>query len=155
MKSLILPVAVLLLAACSSSRKAETAAPAAPDVQLGRVDRLWQVLDGDTRQRVGFVEKTVYDQGLMLYLVRGPDRGPSLGYIQPNNVAYRYVWIGGKRSQEHENLGADTITAGARRILGYDRPVTLDESSLDALLAERRAASEPKQEPVAEGDAEE
>ena len=155
MKSLILPVALLLLAACSSSKKAETTVAAAPDVQVGRVDRLWQVLDGETRERIGFVEKTVYDKGLMLYLVRGPDRGTSLGYIQPNNVAYRYVWIGGKRSQEHENLGADTITAGARRILGYDRPVVMEESSLEALLAESRAADEPKQEPVAEGDDEE
>ena len=147
---------MLLLAACSSSRKAETAVAAAPDVQLGRVDRLWQVLDAKSRERIGFVEKTVYDKGLMLYLVRGPERGASLGYVQPNNVAYRYVWIGGQRSQEHENLGADTITAGARKILVYDRPVVLEETSLEALLAERSAKDEPSQEPVAdEGDDEE
>jgi len=151
---------MLLLAACSSSRKAETAVAAAPDVQVGRVERLWQVLDKETRERVGFVEKTVYDKGATLYIVRGPDRGRSLGYVLPNNVAYRYVYIGGKRTDEHENLGADTITAGTRRVLGYDQPVQLEESSLEALLAERKKAQEAsvtpaEQEPVAEGDDEE
>jgi len=158
MKSAILPLMLLLAAACGSSKKAKKSEAPTPEVQIGRLEVLYEVLDKETRGRVGFVEKTRYDSGRVLYLVRGLDRGTSLGYVLENNVAYRYVFVGGKRVAEHENLGADTITSGARKVLGYDRPVLLEETSLQALAAEleerRKAAEEPAAAPADEGDSE-
>ena len=160
MKSSILVVALLLAAGCKSSKKAETASTPAADVQLGRIEKIYQVLDKETRQRVGFLEKTRYDKGAVLYMVRGTDRGVSKGYVLPNNVAFRYVFIDGRRTQGHDNLGADTINANARKILGYDRPVELEQTSIEALAAELEArkaesATQPAPGIKGEGDSEE
>jgi hypothetical protein len=54
-------------------------------------------------------------------------------------VAYRYVWIDGKRTDEHEKLGAATFGSGARQILRYEKPVELVRLSDEEFLAEARA----------------
>jgi len=137
MRNLLL--AVLALAACKSTDqepRAKTPGPAAP--RFGRITAIWEVVDKAERSRVGFVETWRYDDGRSIYWVRGPRREIKHGYILGNNAAYKYVWYAGQRTEEAEAIGADTISANARRILGYDRPVELQETSLEALLRELR-----------------
>jgi len=140
-----IPVAAILflVASCTqTTRKASvqpigTGGSVAPSI--GLVATVWAVNDKADGSRIGYVEETRYDNGAILYMVRGPDRRTGRGYILPNNVAYRYTYIDGKRSSEHEKLGAQTFASGARQILGYDRPVTLERLSDEQIAAEARA----------------
>lgn len=131
---------VAAVAACKSSgqpQKAEAPKELAP--RFERAKALYEVLDEKTGARVGFVEKTTYDDGRVVYWVTGRDRGVKLGYMLPNNSGYRYEWDAGVRSQDPEPIGADTFQANARRILGYKSPVKLHEISWDDLLKEYEA----------------
>lgn len=143
MRNPLLFVTLLLVAACKQPTKAEQPdSRTAPTV--GRVESVWEVLDKDTRERVGFVERYRYDDGRMIYWVKSTSRRVKRGYITPNNNAYQYVWIAGQRTEKTRYLGADTIVANSRRILGHDRPVVLEKTSLDALLAELNPAPAPQ-----------
>ncbi len=131
---------VAALAACKSSapsQKAQTPKELSPKFE--RAKALYEVLDEKTEARVGFVEKTTYDDGRVVYWVTGPDRGVKHGYMLPNNSGYRYEWIAGERSKDPQPIGADTFQANARRILGYESPVNLREISWDDLLKEYEA----------------
>jgi hypothetical protein len=154
MRKLHLIALVALAAACRQPEKAERPAggPVAPT--FGRVEALWEVRDKESGERLGFVERYRYDDGRMIYWVNSADRETKHGYITANNNAYRYVWIAGRRTEQVEFLGADTVVAGSRRVLGYARPVRLEETSLESLAkAMKPKAEEPlPKAPVAEGD---
>jgi len=136
MKSLFLLAALALAVGCSGSRKARTSDPHQPEFQ--QIKSYYEVLDDDTGQRVGFVEKTHYDSGRVLYWVSDPKRDLKYGYFLPNGSAYQFEWVGGQRAEKPKSLGADVYSASARRILGYARPVRLEAISLEALVAEHQ-----------------
>jgi len=148
MRNLVLLAAIVGLAACSRFRQAKEPDPWRP--RFGRTIAVYEVLDEDTRERVGFVDRAEYDDGRVLYWVQGPERDEKLGFIMATGRAYRYVWIAGKRSPEPEDLGADVRAVGARKILGHGRPVVLEATSLERLLEEKR--KQPAAEPANEGD---
>ncbi len=132
---------VAAIAACKSSAPSKKAeAPTATGPKVEREKALYEVLDEKTGARVGFVEKTTYDDGRVVYWVTGRDRGVKLGYMLPNNNGFRYEWVAGVRSQEPEPIGADTFQSNARRILGYKSPVKLHEISWEDLRKEYEPA---------------
>ncbi|MHC4134008.1 MAG: hypothetical protein ACYTDU_12080 [Planctomycetota bacterium] len=143
MKSLFLLAALALAVGCSGSKKARMSDPHQPEFQ--QIKSYYEILDDDTGQRVGFVEKTQYDSGRVLYWVTDPKRELKYGYFLPNGSAYRFEWVGGQRAEKPKSLGADVYSANARRILGYARPVRLEVISLEALVAEHQP--KPKAEP--------
>lgn len=143
MKSLFLLAALALAVGCKGSEKARMADPHQPEFQ--QIKSYYEILDDDTGQRVGFVEKTQYDSGRLLYWVTDPKRELKYGYFLPNGSAYKFEWVGGQRAEKPRSLGADVYSASARRILGYTRPVRLESITLEALIAEHR---KPKAEPA-------
>lgn len=133
-------LAIAALAACKSTgRQQEAQSGDALSPKLGRAKALYEVRDEKSGARIGFVEKTTYDDGRVIYWVTGPDRGVRLGYMLPNNNGYRYDWVGGQRSEEPQFLGADTFQANSRKILGYGSPVTLREIAWEELRKEVEA----------------
>ena len=151
MRNLLLAAIVFIAGACTTggtrSQAKVAEGPSSVGPRFGRVVTLYEVLDQDTRERVGYVELTRYDNGQNIYWVRDTDRREKLGYILTNNKGYRYVWHVGKRAAEPEFIGADTISANARRILRHGRPVELQEKSLRELAREIQAP--PAQQPPA------
>lgn len=128
---------VAALAACGSSGsrdKAQSQKDWSPKFE--RAKALYEVRDEATGTRVGFVEKTTYDDGSVVYWVTDVDRSVRHGYMTQNNRGYRYDWVAGVRSTDAEFIGADTFQANARKILGYGRPVTLHEVAWEDLLKE-------------------
>ena len=136
MKSLFLLAALALAVGCAGSKKARTTDPHQPEFQ--QIKSYFEVLDDDTGQRVGFVEKTHYDSGRVLFWVTDLKRELKYGYFLPNGSAYQFEWVGGKRAEKPKSLGADVYSASTRRILGYARPVRLEAISLEALVAEHQ-----------------
>jgi hypothetical protein len=135
---------IAALAACKSSGTAQKAqAPEEWSPKFERAKALYEVLDEKTGARVGFVEKTTYDDGKVVYWVKGPDRKVTYGYMTTNNQGYKYDWIAGERTETPESIGADTYRANARRILGYKSPVKLREISWEDLLKEYEAPAAP------------
>ena len=136
--------AILLIAAvaaCKSSgtsKKADTQ-PSEWSPKFERAKALYEVRDEGTGARIGFVEKTTYEDGKIVYWVTGTDRRVKHGYMLPNNRGYKYDWLAGERSKEAEFIGADTFQANARRILEYKSPVVLHEIAWEALLKEYQA----------------
>jgi hypothetical protein len=124
--------ALALVVACKSGKTGK------PDagISAGRTKALYEVRDEKSGTRVGFVEKTTYDDGRVIYWVTGPDRQMKHGYMLPNNNAYKYEWVAGQRSQKPSFIGADTYQANARKILEYGSPVTLKEIAWEDLLKE-------------------
>jgi hypothetical protein len=133
-------LAILALAAavagCKStgSESARSSQETAPKFE--RTKALWEILDERAGTRVGFVEKTTYDNGRVVYWVTDPERSVKYGYMLPNNSGYKYDWSAGERSTSARPIGADTFEANARRILGYKSPVTLREIAWETLLKE-------------------
>jgi hypothetical protein len=145
MRNLLLAAIVFITGACTTgggtrteSKVAEPPSKVGP--RFGRIVTLYEVLDQDTQQRVGFVEFTSYDNGQDIYWVRDKARKEKLGYILTNNQGYRYDWNAGQRARKPEFIGADTISANTRLILRYGRPVELRETSLRTLARELEPA---------------
>ncbi|HEX5138711.1 MAG TPA: hypothetical protein VFY93_17195 [Planctomycetota bacterium] len=129
---------VAALAACGSTVRTDKGdSQWAPKFERAKV--LYEVNDEKTGARVGYVEKTTYEDGKVVYWVANADRNVKLGYMTSNNRGYRYEWVAGVRSEEPEFIGADTYQANARRILGYDHAVTLKEIPWEALLKQYEA----------------
>jgi hypothetical protein len=139
---------VAALAACKSSGGSAKQAEPAPEwsPKFERAKALYEVLDEDTEKRVGFVERTTYEDGKVVYWVKGPDRKVTHGYMLPNNSGYKYSWVAGERSKNADFIGADTFQANARRILDYRSVVKLREIAWEDLMKEY----EPKAPPAGE-----
>jgi hypothetical protein len=136
---------VVSVAACKSSghtEKAQSDKEWSPKFEKTKV--VYEVLDESTRARLGFVEKTTYGDGRVIYWVTGTDRSVRLGYMLPNNDGYKYQWVAGKRTDDPIKLGADTYEANARRILDHKTPVVFQEISLEKLLKEYEQATGEK-----------
>lgn len=142
MMRLLLLAPALAAAACAGRGRVQ-AVPDPWTPRFGRMTAIYEVRDEDTRRRVGFMERTAYDDGRVIYWVTGPDRSEKLGFILSTGRAYRYVWHAGKRAPEPEDLGADVREAGVRRILRLERPVYFQETSLEALRKELEPAPKP------------
>ena len=144
MKSILLTLPLIaLVAACKGSAKEETVSqtPAVGAPKTGIVDAVHEVLDEASLERIGLVKKIRYGSSGAIWWVYDDDGGRR-GYILSNNRAYAYEWFGGQRSKDARFIGADTITSGARAILGHKSPVVLQETSLQALVKELEAPPE-------------
>lgn len=126
MKSLFLPALLLFAVACGKSTVHETAkVSSGPRAEVGVVETVYEVLEEMARTRVGFVNKTSYDSGRIVYWVYGPGYREKMGYLLANNMAYKYEWLpGGKRVEKA--LVADTRYSNVRRVLGHDKVVVLE-----------------------------
>jgi hypothetical protein len=148
MKKALLPALLILAVACSKRSQRVEEIPTASTPRVGLVVKMYEGLDLKSRVRVGFVEKTKYDRGDVIYWVTGPDHREKVGYVLPNNQAYKYVWEVGKRRAEPEFLGADVMTYQVRRILDYDKTVAMepiDQEEVARQLAPN-GYEKPKQE---------
>lgn len=137
MKSLLLTAALALVAACNRPAKTPDDArmSAQSTAETGLLDAVYEIRDKDSGKRVGLLKKRRYADSRIVYWVEDLE-GERRGYILENNRAYAYDWHVGRRTEEARFIGADTISAGARRVLGYDQPVTLEATTLQALAAE-------------------
>lgn len=133
MKSLLLPALLLFAVACGQSTRHETAeVPHGLRAEVGVVETVYEVLEEMDRTRVGFVNKTSYDSGRVIYWVLGPDYREKLGYVLTNNRAYKYEWLpGGTRAETV--LVADNRNSNVRRILDHDKVVVLEPIDQDVL----------------------
>ena len=135
MKILYLPAVLMLAGACGQPAKWKNVPAPPAQAESYLVESVYEVLDKESRQRLGLVAKHRYRDPRVIYWVTDTS-GENRGYVLANNQAYKYDWHAGQRATSARFVGADTITAGSRRVLGYGRPVTLEETSLQALLAE-------------------
>jgi hypothetical protein len=136
-------LALLALVGCKSGRTEQAQTPDAWAPKFGRTKALYEVRDEKSGARIGFVERTTYDDGKVIYWVTGLDRQVKLGYILANNNGYKYEWLAGRRSKEPVFIGADTYQANARRILDHGSPVTLREIAWEDLLEEYETEKAP------------
>ena len=120
---------------------------------------LYQVLDEKERNRVGFVEKTSYDSGRIVFWVYDASYKMKLGYLLPNNRAYKFGWAAGKRIDAETAFPADTVSSNVRRVLDYGATVVIEQISQKQVAAEllkgRYDKPEDKQDEGGEGDADE
>jgi len=137
---------VAALAACGSTVRKNDKEDTQWAPKFERAKVLYEVNDERTGARVGYVEKTTYEDGRVIYWVTNPDRSVKLGYITANNRGYRYEWVAGVRSQSPEFIGADTYQANARKIIGYSRTVTLKEIPWEDLLKQYETPEGGKKE---------
>jgi len=145
MKSLpYLLALVAIAAACKSQNKAEKSdLPRTVAPKFEKMKTMYEVLDNKTGMRLGFLEKTFYDDGSIVYWVTGTDRETRLGYFLDNGRAYKYEWIVGKRTPDATFLGADSYFANARKILGHNLPVHVEEISVQELMREYESKGAP------------
>ena len=145
MKILLLPAVLVLLVGCRRpSPQPDALGEWKPEI--GLVESIHQVLDQKSRERVGFVDKTSYDSGRIIYWVYGPDRTEKMGYVLPNNSAYRFVWHGEHRDPEAHPVGADVMSFNVRRILDYGKVVDLVPIDQEQLAEEMLAGRYGKKE---------
>jgi hypothetical protein len=130
MRSLVFPLALLLVIACGSSKnkKSSPDVPAGPQSD-GRLKTVYEVREQDGGALVGVMFRRDHGNGRIIYWVE--DRsGNTRGFIaEKTNRAYAYDFVLGQRSESAEYIGSDTIKASARRILGHDRVVVLVKRS--------------------------
>jgi len=158
MKNLVLNALLVVLstAGCKSStdqQPAKLQPASAPDV--GHVEKLFQVLDETERIRVGFLEQTNYKSGRVVYWVYGPSYKLKLGYLLPNNRAYKFRWQAGQRISGEDQFPADTMNSNVRRVLDYDDTVVIEAISqkevADDLLKGRYGKPKKKETAKAAG----
>ncbi len=142
----LLTAAVLVAAACASKKSEKANIPfSSTEPELGRIAKLYDVLDEKSRTRLGYMEKVKYDSGRVLNWVYGPRREEKLGYIQDNGRAFR-IEFKVEGGTEHVDLGADSHSVGARRILDASAPVvlvTINEKEYFSRVREQLGLKEP------------
>lgn len=159
MKALLaafLTVSLALLAGCNHTKDQDAETPR-PGVKFGRIVALYDIIDRQTLELVGYLEKYRYHTGDEIYWVKPIDREMNLGYITADNRAFKYVTHAGQRAPKAEFIGADRISTNARRISGHDRPVKIVEISLQDYadrIAPPPAADEPAPDGEMDGDGE-
>ena len=158
MKNLVLTALVVVLstAGCrsrnsSDKQQAKLQSATAPDV--GVVEKLFSVLDERERTRVGFIERNDYKSGRVVYWVYGPHYKLKLGYLLPNNRAYRFRWQAGQRIAGEDEFPADTMNSNVRRVLDYGAPVVIEAIGQKELAGEllKGRYAEPKAEAGTDG----
>jgi hypothetical protein len=146
---------VVAIAACGSSKKkdkkAEVPAGARPEIEAV-VESLLEVVDERSRQRVGFIEKTSYDSGRIVYWVYGPKYREKMGYLLSNNRAVAFEWHAGERTKREIEYPADTMKSNVRRVLRYTDSIALVEVSQEAIARELLKARYAKPEDEKAGD---
>jgi len=142
----LLTAAVLVTAACASKNTKNESMPfSSTEPELGRIAKLYDVLDEKSRKRLGYMERVKYGSGRVLNWVYGPRREEKLGYIQDNGRAFR-IELKIEGGTEHVDLGADSHSVGARRILDASAPVvlvTIDEKEYFSRVRERLGLKKP------------
>ncbi|MHC4957607.1 MAG: hypothetical protein ACYTGN_04465 [Planctomycetota bacterium] len=141
------------IAACGSSKKkdsdeSELPAGARPEVEAV-VEALYEVVDEKGRQRVGFVEKTSYDSGRIVFWVYGPKYREKLGYLLPNNRAVAFEWQAGERTKREIQYPADTMNSNIRRVLQYTDSIAMvpvEQTAIAKEMLDKRYAKPEKTE---------
>ncbi len=150
MKALLLPALLVLVAACSQPRKPAPDKAAMPaGATAAEVEAVYEVRDKASQACVGLVRKRIHGDGQVVFWVND-NHGETRGFILENNRAYKYEWTVGRRSRDPVFIGADTISAGARQVLGYEHPVTMEPTTLRALQAEHAPKKAPAKAAPAE-----
>ncbi|MHC4847500.1 MAG: hypothetical protein ACYTEG_03500 [Planctomycetota bacterium] len=130
MKSLVFSLACLLVVACGGTKKntkqadmpasAEAASAAAP------LQAIYEIREQDGDRKVGMVYKRDHGEGRSIFWVYD-SKGTRRGFVTPENRAFAYEYVLDKRSDKAIFIGADTISASSRKVLGHDRAVKLVE----------------------------
>ena len=159
MRGLVFPLALLLIAACGSSSKKSDAKSAGAATAPGDDSLLmagYEIREKDGGAQVGTVYKRDHGHGRVLYWVND-SKGKRRGYVTTNNRAFAYEYAMGERSKKAYFIGADTITASARKVIGHSKPVLLKQIDLDTwvrqgTIHERDAGNPEVSEKDADGD---
>jgi len=133
MRRLVFPLALLLIAACGSSSKhsdAKTGGSPTAAADGSLLVAVYEMHEQDGGALVGTVYKRDHGDGRMLFWVHDL-RGTRRGYVTMNNRAYAYEYALGKRSDNAYFIGADTISASSRKVIGHNRAIRLEQIDLD------------------------
>jgi len=147
MKVLVLPLALLLVAACGSSSKksdAKTGGSSTASADGSVLVAVYEIREQDGGAKVGTLYKRDHGQGRILYWADDA-KGTRRGYITPSNQAFAYEWVMGKRSDTAYFIGEDTLVASARRVIGHDRAVSLEQIDIDTWVRQGTSLERPKQ----------
>lgn len=133
MKTLICLLSCFALTACGSSKN-ETQSEDKTAIGPNPIQSILEIRDSDTNEKVGMIFTrnhgiNVGDQKLISWVHNA--NGTRCGYITPDNSAFMYRKVMGRREDKAESIGADTMSANARRIIGYGRPVDLHKIDFD------------------------
>ncbi len=133
-------LALLGLVACAGNRRKKDKLLDDPRPELapatGKTTEWFEVRDTYDKERLGFVKTVQYSNGQVLKWVLDPEREDQLGYITAEGMAVKLVWSPGATRAVHEQLGIDTVTVGARKILAYGDDVVLHRTTMRALADE-------------------
>ena len=133
-------LALLALVACAGNRRKKDKLLDDPRPELapatGKTTEWFEVRDTYDRERLGFVKTVQYSNGQVLKWVLDPEREDQLGYITAEGMAVKLVWSPGATRAVHKQLGIDTVTVGARKILDYGDDVVLHRTTMQALADE-------------------
>lgn len=134
MKTMICLLSCFALAACGSSKnkthddhKTDTGPNSTGP---NPIETIYEIRDSDTKDKVGMIFVRDHGDGKLISWVHNL-KGTRCGYVTADNSAFMYRKVMGKREDKPESIGADTLSANARRIISYGRPVDLNEIDFD------------------------
>jgi len=139
MKTLICLLSCFALAACGSSKN-ETQREVKTATGPNPIETIYEIRDSDTNEKVGMIFTRDHGNKKLISWVHNA-KGTRCGYITPDNRAFMYRKVMGKREDKAESIGADTMSANARRIIGYGRPVDLQKIDFDTWTRQENDAA--------------
>ena len=143
MKTLICLLSCFALAACGSSKN-ETQTEDKTDTGPNPIQSILEIRDSDTNEKVGMIftrdHGTTKGSEKLIAWVHNA-KGTRCGYITPDNLGFMYRKVMGKREDKAVSIGGDTMSANARRIIGYGRPVKLEKIDFDTWARQKYDAA--------------
>ena len=136
MKSVVFSLACLMVVACGSSKGGKKQAHSSSSKELAAqsagapLQAIYEIREVDGNAKVGTVYKRDHGEGRSIYWVYDA-KGSRRGFVTPDNRAFAYEYVLGKRSDKAVFIGSDTITASARKVLGHERSVNLVEIDIE------------------------
>jgi hypothetical protein len=139
MKTLICLLSCFALAACGSSKN-ETQEESKADTGPNPIQSILEIRDSDTKVKVGMIYTRDHGDSKLISWVHNA-KGTRCGYVTADNRAFMYRTVMGKREDKAVSIGADTLSANARRIIGYARPVDLEKIDFDTWTRQKSDAA--------------
>ena len=147
MKSLVFSLACLAVVACGTSKNnkdhdADLARAREVGVVQGKapLQAIYEIRELDGDRKVGMVYKRDHGGGRSIFWIYDA-KGHRRGFVTLENRAYAYRISLGRRSEEAYFIGADTITASSRKVLGHDRAVQLVPISIEKWAEQKYKAA--------------
>ena len=141
MKTIACLLTVFSLIACGGGSRqkddSDMSGASANNGDMEAIRTVIEIRDDETRAQVGTIFQRDHGNGRLVYWVHDMS-GTRQGYITDSNDAFKYHYVMGKRDGPATALGADTMAANARRIIGYGRPVKLEEIGFEAWVEKTR-----------------